>query len=136
MATLFKPGDSLCPTGLVVIDKTCRRGIIEKEKRKLGFCTWCGIRVYSPKRYWCSTECIDKYWMTQPTDIKRVVKKRDKGICELCSDKNTKKSLWQMDHRVPIIEGGHPFDLANLRTLCVDCHKEETKKLRERLVKK
>ncbi len=33
---------------------------------------------------------------------------------------------WDMDHRVPIIEGGALFDLGNLRTLCPWCHTRET----------
>lgn len=35
-------------------------------------------------------------------------------------------SRLEVDHITPISEGGHPFDPANLRTLCVGCHKEKT----------
>lgn len=45
----------------------------------------------------------------------------------------TDRSLWEADHIVAISEGGDPFDLNNLRTLCVPCHKSETAKLRARL---
>ena len=42
--------------------------------------------------------------------------------------------LWEMDHIVPIIEGGDEIEdvLGNLRTLCVPCHKQETKALAAR----
>lgn len=32
----------------------------------------------------------------------------------------------EVDHITPISEGGHPFDPANLQTLCTDCHKGKT----------
>lgn len=33
---------------------------------------------------------------------------------------------WDMDHAVPISEGGHPYDIRNLRTLCCWCHQRVT----------
>jgi 5-methylcytosine-specific restriction endonuclease McrA len=38
-------------------------------------------------------------------------------------------SLWQADHIIPVKKGGGCCGLENLRTLCVWCHKKETKKL-------
>jgi hypothetical protein len=38
-----------------------------------------------------------------------------------------------MDHRQPIIEGGHPFELTNLRMLCTECHTQQTRELAGRL---
>jgi len=32
----------------------------------------------------------------------------------------------EVDHITPISEGGHPFDPANLQTLCSDCHQAKT----------
>lgn len=32
----------------------------------------------------------------------------------------------EVDHIVPISEGGHPFDPANLQTLCTDCHNDKS----------
>jgi len=32
----------------------------------------------------------------------------------------------EVDHIVPVSEGGHPFDPANLQTLCEECHKDKT----------
>lgn|GEM_PF-1081623 len=32
----------------------------------------------------------------------------------------------EVDHITPISEGGHPFDPANLQTLCSRCHQEKT----------
>lgn len=43
------------------------------------------------------------------------------------------KSLWQADHIVPVAEGGGQCGLANMRTLCLRCHREATKALMLRL---
>lgn len=132
MGTFYKKGDILSPSGFVKIDETFRRGKIDTKNRKNGLCTWCGIVVKLPKRNWCSKDCFNKYDLTQPSTLKKLVKKRDKGVCAICFNKHSKKSEIDMDHTIPICEGGHPFDLSNLRTLCKLCHKKETKKLNER----
>lgn len=41
-------------------------------------------------------------------------------------------SLWDADHIVPVIEGGGVCGLANLRTLCKPCHRNETRALARR----
>jgi 5-methylcytosine-specific restriction protein A len=45
----------------------------------------------------------------------------------------SKKSLWDADHIVPVIEGGGECDLSNIRTLCTGCHSEVTRQLRSRI---
>ena len=32
----------------------------------------------------------------------------------------------EVDHIVPVADGGHPFDPANLQTLCSECHQDKT----------
>jgi 5-methylcytosine-specific restriction endonuclease McrA len=39
------------------------------------------------------------------------------------------RSLWEADHIVPVCEGGGECGLDNYQTLCVPCHREETRKL-------
>jgi 5-methylcytosine-specific restriction endonuclease McrA len=34
--------------------------------------------------------------------------------------------LWDADHIVPVAEGGGECDLANMRTLCLKCHRAAT----------
>jgi len=46
------------------------------------------------------------------------------------------EKLWEMDHRVPVSEGGGGCGLDNLRTLCLWCHRKETRALRKRLKEK
>ena len=45
----------------------------------------------------------------------------------------TRKSLWDADHVVPVVEGGGGCDLENIRTLCLICHRKATAELRERM---
>jgi len=40
--------------------------------------------------------------------------------------------FWQMDHRVPVAEGGGSCGMDNLRTLCTPCHAVETARLAAR----
>ena len=44
-----------------------------------------------------------------------------------------RRSLWDADHIVPVTEGGGECDLENIQTLCLRCHREATKRLRERM---
>ena len=44
-----------------------------------------------------------------------------------------RKSLWDADHIVPVVEGGGECDMANIRTLCLRCHRAATAALRERI---
>jgi 5-methylcytosine-specific restriction enzyme A len=43
-----------------------------------------------------------------------------------------RSALWEADHIVPVVEGGGCCGLDNLRTLCIMCHKAETKALAAR----
>jgi 5-methylcytosine-specific restriction endonuclease McrA len=43
-----------------------------------------------------------------------------------------RRRLWEMDHIVPVIEGGGSCGLENLRTLCWACHRKETAALAAR----
>jgi hypothetical protein len=57
------------------------------------------------------------------------VYRRDQGICCICGEDD---DAWEADHIIPISEGG-PDSLDNMRTLCVACHRGETRRLRRRL---
>lgn len=44
-------------------------------------------------------------------------------LCAVCGDVGE-----QVDHVMPIVEGGAAFDQANLQTLCASCHSQKTRK--------
>jgi 5-methylcytosine-specific restriction endonuclease McrA len=48
------------------------------------------------------------------------------------SGRVVRKTLWDADHIVPVVEGGGECDLANIRTLCLKCHRAATADLRRR----
>ena len=91
--------------------------------------------------------CVDVYNESDPQEARRRVRKRDRGRCAVCGvdtyavkrsvrgrgshrklrelGYKPRKSLWELDHIVPLIDGGG-HDLANLQTLCTPCHKVKT----------
>jgi 5-methylcytosine-specific restriction protein A len=95
---------------------------------------------------------------TDPGYLREQVFARDRGVCAACGvdaealRKNKRKldyaarkqfekewglrrHLWDADHIVPVVEGGGECDLANVRTLCLKCHRAATTALRQRLAR-
>ncbi len=84
---------------------------------------------------------------SDPREARRRVRKRDRGVCAACGVDTyairrrhrgrgstrklrelgfkPRKSLWELDHVVPLIDGGG-HELGNLQTLCTPCHKAKT----------
>lgn len=124
-------------------------------------CRWCGIEVPAKRRSFCSDWCVNEWRLrSDPGYLREQVARRDHGICAKCGiDTNraywelkrargarrlalaadwglqglTRRSLWDADHVLPVVEGGGECDLENLRTLCLKCHRQATQALRERL---
>jgi len=91
--------------------------------------------------------CVDTYNESDPREARRRVRKRDRGRCAMCRVDTSKirrevrgrgrakqlralgykirGSLWELDHVVPLIDGGS-HELANLQSLCTPCHKKKT----------
>jgi 5-methylcytosine-specific restriction endonuclease McrA len=91
--------------------------------------------------------CVDEYNRSDPREARRMVRKRDRGHCASCGldtyalKRSTRgkgshrklrelgfkprKSLWELDHVVPLIDGG-THEAGNLQTLCTPCHKRKT----------
>lgn len=42
---------------------------------------------------------------------------------------NLRRSWWDADHIVPVVEGGGICGLENYRTLCLKCHRQATAEL-------
>lgn len=43
-----------------------------------------------------------------------------------------RRTYWDADHIIPVVEGGGECTLENIRTLCVPCHQQVTKDLARR----
>jgi len=100
------------------------------------------------RRRW-HPDCVEVYNATDPREARRRVRKRDRGRCADCAldtyplrrkirgmgrgatrelrrlGFKPRKSLWELDHIVPLIDGGS-HDLENLQTLCTPCHVKKT----------
>ena len=124
-------------------------------------CRWCNLEVPPRRQTFCSDWCVHEWRLrTDPGYLREQVFLRDRGVCALCRhDTRTayfdlkrsrgthrlkllaqwglarlnRKTLWDADHILPVAEGGGECDLANIRTLCLICHRRETQALRGRL---
>ena len=137
------------------------RSTLETGPHGRPLCRWCNLEV-PPRRFtFCSDWCVHEWKLrTDPGYLREKVFERDRGVCAGCGadtraalidlkrartthrlrllekwglKRLNRKTLWDADHIVPVIEGGGECDLANIRTLCLICHRQETAKLRQRL---
>jgi 5-methylcytosine-specific restriction enzyme A len=124
-------------------------------------CRWCNLEVPRGRLTFCSQWCVEEWKLrSDPGHLREKVFERDRGLCALCGVSCTaelhrmkrlrgaarsramaewglsgRKSLWDADHIIPVVEGGGECDLSNMRTLCLKCHRKHTAELRERLRK-
>jgi hypothetical protein len=137
------------------------RDALPKGENGRALCRWCGLEVPARRFTFCSDWCVHEWRLrTDPGYLRDQVFARDKGVCAICRmDTRTayadlrrsrgthrlkllaqwglkrisRKTLWDADHILPVVEGGGECDLGNLRTLCLLCHRRETLALRKRL---
>jgi 5-methylcytosine-specific restriction enzyme A len=121
-------------------------------------CRWCSLEVPAGRLTFCSDFCVEEWRLrSNPGHLRERVLERDRGICAVCGTDcvaeynhirrlrgtararaaekwglGGRKSLWDADHIVPVIEGGGECDLLNMRTLCLKCHRIHTANLRTR----
>ena len=126
-----------------------------------GICRWCSLEVPRGRYTFCSEFCVHEWKLrTQPAYLREKVFERDRGICARCGvdtvaaarklrysrgtsrasmllywglRSRSRKSLWDADHITAVIEGGGECDLANIRTLCLRCHRDTTLELIRRI---
>ena len=70
-----------------------------EHNRQRGECTWCGGPVKSPRRTWCSDECVEAWrCLYDWAAVRRSIYRRDKGICADCGCDCEKLSrvLWHV----------------------------------------
>jgi hypothetical protein len=111
-------------------------------------CRWCGTEVQPPRFTFCNDDCVHEWKLrSDPGYARNCVFRRDRGVCATCGVKTLKdreflatymslpkppRSPWQMDHILPVVEGGGECGLDNLRTLCYICHQRVTAELAKR----
>ena len=123
-------------------------------KDRRGLCRWCGAAVPQGRFTFCGAECVHQWKLrTDPGYLREQVFARDRGVCALCSidtealrrekrkldfaarrqfekEWGRRRTLWDADHVLPVSRGGGECDLANMRTLCLLCHRKVTAGLR------
>lgn len=95
-------------------------------------CKVCEKSLPPRRSSYCSDECA---YRNTPSWMRFLVRRRDRGICAICKVDCHKahKGRWEMDHIIPVAEGGGLCGLEGYRTLCAPCHGTETGNLRKRL---
>jgi len=94
---------------------------------KEGVCHRCGRQLAGRQSKWCGHNCEDRYWEQHYWPLARkLALKRDKYKCVRCgSGENL-----TVDHIIPLMGRGYSsgcyHHLANLQTLCHDCHVAKT----------
>ncbi len=108
-------------------------------ERDLGICSLCGIDTVkrqqdarielrdTPSKA-RTTESAEE-WMHHWDDNRRAVIAAWKATGW---PTDTIRRWWEMDHVVPVVEGGGECGLDNLRTVCCPCHKGLTKALAQK----
>ena len=88
--------------------------------RDKGICKICNIDTKKIAKEALKLEGNEKkeFLKSYSISLKRKIWKRRHG-----------GGLWDADHIIPVKEGGGQCGLENIRTLCIKCHKLETKKL-------
>lgn len=136
------------------VHKTSERG-----PNGRGLCRWCRAEVPKGRRTFCNDDCVHEWKLrTNPGYLRDQVLQRDRGVCAECGldaiefqrrfqllpvkkrralkvqlDWHAaRRSFWDADHIVPVVEGGGECDLSNIRTLCLWCHRDKTAELRNR----
>jgi hypothetical protein len=99
-----------------------------RTRKKL--CLVCLADLPSRRSSYCSDEC---WYRNTPRPMRHIVNVRDGEQCALCRGYNRGCWDWEMDHTVPMSEGGGLCGPEGYRTLCPRHHKKETRSLRSRL---
>src|ERR1700760_1823640 len=126
------------------------RSTLETGPNGRPLCRWCQLEILARRRLtFCSDFSVHQWKLrTDPGYLRDQVLARDKGVCAMCTidtvaafaelkrargthrlrlmerwglRKLPRRSLWDADHILAVVEGGGECDLDNLRTLCLVC---------------
>lgn len=113
--------------------------VYERDK---GICQLCGVDAqkllahafpYIPKHHWIQSRESYKKFEDEIIEFAKGIEAARKVREEFPWLQPGMSNATEIDHIIPVVEGGGCCGLDNLRTLCRQCHLQETRKLRERL---
>ena len=111
-------------------------------KRDHGVCSECGLDTEAARREFRD---LDREYKSRfagapyfsdrstPASMERIAEMRSDGWP---ANFHNRLTWWDADHINPVVEGGGGCGLDNLRTLCLRCHAEATRRLRKRMAGK
>jgi len=100
-------------------------------------CRVCGRELDDGRKNYCCEKCRKVCYlvsrMYQWDTVRELALKRDDYQCQACWTPEYKLGVGQLevDHIVPISQGGAPLDPRNLRTLCAACHKRKSRRFKD-----
>ena len=89
--------------------------------RDKGVCKLCGLDTSIVKAQF--TTCKQAYGVADAIEI---VTDQFQLHPILAKHLRRRRGLWQMDHIIPVSQGGDWFDMRNLQTACIPCHITKT----------
>lgn len=108
--------------------RTGSRVVVHVRRRDRGVCAICRLDCEALRRD------LKKLQTTHPLGTRRHAIEEFRHRHGIPRHRHGR--LWDIDHVVPVSEGGGDSTLSNLRTLCLKCHREVTKELMARLRQK
>lgn len=116
-------GDACVHAWKLKSDPTYQRKLVFERDR--GVCAACGLDTEALHRQIEAAAKLDPHRFGAYGRARRAI------LDPLGIDPH-RITLWDMDHIVPVVEGGGECGLDNLRTLCPPCHKRVTAELAAR----
>ena len=110
-------------------------------KRDKGICADCGHDCVADEEEYRSHKWLalgskkdpkTGHWVYATSEEVEGAKTAMATIRERNQAKSHRMTFWDMDHKIPVIEGGGGCGLENLETCCIPCHKKRTKALAKR----
>lgn len=111
-------------------------------KRDRGVCADCGVDLGGLQRLYdrLGRQLSGRFRNQnrhKPHKRNRAMSRREAIRCDLKRRGiDPRKSWWEADHILPVVEGGGCCGLENYRTLCQPCHRAATAVLRRRLARR
>ncbi len=126
-----------------------RRFVIDTEKLK-GYvkfkrlarvnrtCGFCGARINDKRKIFCDSRCRRsfnrrfRYFVITWRQVRYRTLRRDGWRCVKCESRAR-----EVDHIIPLAQGGSEFDVDNCQSLCRACHMQKTiREMQERMARR
>lgn len=136
----------------VVKANTKRSLALDRIKGEKGLCKWCMEKVDNTRKKYCSKNCKDSAWAffyPQKYGYK-YLSERQGGRCAHCNycfedrlkkvvygshgEKYERDDMGDVDHIIPIHQGGEILGIENHQLLCRECHLKKSANERRKAV--